>query len=101
MPTPAEEMFTEGFGELREVHGHSWSFGSVSFSGVLGQLRTNDPRLPGNGRQVEQLTIATAEVPAGIRKGSLLKRGSIRYTAEQAPVQDASTGLTTILVAIG
>jgi hypothetical protein len=102
MPTPAQEMFAEAFGELVETHSGTslWTFGGYSFAGVLAQLRADDPRLLGANGRLCELIVSAEALPAGVVRGSFMSFEGTVYTVTRSPSRDQSTGLTTLLLSL-
>ncbi len=101
MRTPAQTAFSEGFAALAEVHGSPWTFGGVSFAGIASPLKHDDPRMPGSGDRLLELQVATASLPTpSPRKGDDLVRDGKSYRVTRLPDTDASTGITTFILAV-
>lgn len=99
MPTPAEEAFAEGFSELADVHGKSWTFGGSSFAGVASALRSDDPRMEGSADRLFEVVALTDDLPSPApKRGDEITQGSKTYRVTRRPDAEPSTGLTTLVV---
>jgi hypothetical protein len=98
MPTPAQEAFAEGFSDLLEIHGETWTFGASEFAGVASILKADDPRLLGSTDRHIEIQVSTAGLPAVRPKRSdEIVRDGVCYRITRGLDVDLATGLTTIL----
>lgn len=97
MPTIAQSALSRGFSALNRVAGESWSFGALAFSGVLGSLKIDDPRMAGATDRLQVLTVAASAFTARPKRGSTLT-GPDGHTYSVSRVDDASGGLVEIVV---
>lgn len=99
MATALQSALARGFAALNDAAGESWAFGAVTFSGVLGQLRADDPRMAGATDRLQVLTVqasAFASAAARPRRGSRITCGSREYSVTRTDEQPS--GLLEILV---
>lgn len=52
--------------------GESWTFGAVTFSGVLGELKVDDPRMAGATDRLQVLTVAASALTTRPKRGDTL-----------------------------
>ena len=96
MATAQQAAFARGFSALSGVAGEAWTFGAVSFSGVLGTLRPDDPRMQGAADRVQVLTVPASVFTTRPVRGSRLLRGAAKFDVSR--VDEQPSGLLEILV---
>lgn len=99
MPTPAQSAFADGFADLAEVHGNTWTFGRSRFAGVASALEPTDPRLSGSSDRRFKLTVRTSLLPS-VRpaRGDEVARAGVFYRIEDKPDHEDTGNTVFILV---
>lgn len=97
MPTIAQSAIDRGFSALNRVAGWSWSFGAATFSGVLGELKVDDPRMAGATDRLQVLTAAASALTTRPKRGDTLT-GPAGKLYSVTRLDEMPSGLVEILV---
>lgn len=91
MATALEDALAEGFTALLAVSGKPCVFGAASFTGVLGTLRRDDPRMLGATDHLCLLAVLATALPSPRPVlGSRLSIGGKYYKVAQSPIEQPS-----------
>lgn len=97
MATALQTALARGFAALTGVAGESWTFGAVSFSGVLGEIKIDDPRMAGATDRLQVLSAQGSALTTRPKRGTVLT-GPAGKLYSVSRVDDQPSGLVEIIV---
>jgi hypothetical protein len=101
MPSEIQSALAEGVAALADVQGNPlWTYGAGSFSAPASLLKPDDPRLKGASDRVFEIIVPTALLPEPAPKQGVELSRSGKFHRVVRVDQDATTGLTSILVVL-
>lgn len=97
MATALQSALAQGFSALARVGGETWAFGAATFTGVLGSLQPDDPRMAGAADRSQVLSVQASAMPATRpTRGKELTRGSDIFTVSR--VDEQPSGIVEIMI---